>query len=108
MHRIFGDQGPPATEDFDSHSHLARAAYDVDGRLTGALDGDNCYGECKLRQVERYLAEDAAGLPVICYSDHHADLPLLRFATEPVAVNPSRRLRRVALSQGITIADWNR
>jgi len=85
-----------------------RAAYDVDGRLTGALDGDNCYGECKLRQVERYLAEDAAGLPVICYSDHHADLPLLRFATEPVAVNPSRRLRRVALSQGITIADWNR
>jgi phosphatidylglycerophosphatase C len=85
-----------------------RAAYDAEGRVTGALDGDNCYGECKLRQVERYLAEEAAGLPVICYSDHHADLPLLRFATEPVAVNPSRRLKGAALRQGITIEDWNR
>lgn len=84
-----------------------RAAYDAEGRVTGDLNGDNCYGEGKLRQVRRYLAEEAAGLPVICYSDHHADLPLLRFATEPVAVNPSRRLKRVAIRQGITIEDWN-
>jgi HAD superfamily hydrolase (TIGR01490 family) len=85
-----------------------RAAYDAEGRVTGALDGENCYGEGKLRRVQRYLAEEAAGLPVVCYSDHHADLPLLGFVTEPVAVNPSRRLRRVARRQGITIEDWNR
>jgi len=85
-----------------------RAAYDAEGRVTGALDGDNCYGEGKLRRVKRYVAEAAAGLPVICYSDHHADLPLLRFATEPVAVNPSRRLKRVALRQGFAMEDWNR
>jgi phosphatidylglycerophosphatase C len=85
-----------------------RGVYDAEGRVTGALDGENCYGEGKLRQVKRYLADDANALPVFCYSDHHADLPLLRFATEPVAVNPSRRLKRVSLSQGITIADWNR
>ena len=29
VHRIFGDQGPPATQDYDSNSHLARVAYDV-------------------------------------------------------------------------------
>jgi HAD superfamily hydrolase (TIGR01490 family) len=85
-----------------------RAAYDAEGRVTGALDGENCYGEGKLRRVQRYLAEAAAGLPVVCYADHHADLPLLAFATDPVAVNPSRRLKRVAIRQGITIEDWNR
>jgi phosphatidylglycerophosphatase C len=85
-----------------------RAAYDAEGRVTGGLDGENCYGEGKLRRVQSYLAEAAAGLPVVCYSDHHADLPLLAFATEPVAVNPSRRLKRVAIRQGITIEDWNR
>jgi HAD superfamily hydrolase (TIGR01490 family) len=85
-----------------------RAVYDAEGRVTGALDGDNCYGECKLRQVERYLARDAAGLRVICYSDHHADLPLLRFATQAVAVNPSRRLKSAALRQGFPSEDWSR
>jgi phosphatidylglycerophosphatase C len=85
-----------------------RAAYDASGRVTGDLDGDNCYGEGKLRQVRRYLAEEAPGLPIVCYSDHHADLPLLRFATEPVVVNPSRRLKRLAIRQGITIENWNR
>jgi HAD superfamily hydrolase (TIGR01490 family) len=85
-----------------------RAAYDAEGRVTGALAGENCHGEGKLRRVQRYLAEEATGLPVICYSDHHADLPLLGFATEPVAVNPSRRLKRVAIRRKITIEDWNR
>lgn len=85
-----------------------RAAYDAEGRVTGALEGENCYGEGKLRRVQRYLAEAAAGLPVVCYSDHHADLPLLAFATAPVAVNPSRRLKRAARRQKIPIEDWNR
>jgi hypothetical protein len=29
VHRVFGDQGTRATEDYDSMSHLARVAYDV-------------------------------------------------------------------------------
>jgi hypothetical protein len=29
VHRIFGNEGGPATRDFDSNSHLLRAAYDV-------------------------------------------------------------------------------
>ena len=29
VHRIFGDQGGPGTRDFDSNSHLVRAAWDV-------------------------------------------------------------------------------
>ena len=29
VNRIFGDQGPPATRDYESNSHLARVAYDV-------------------------------------------------------------------------------
>jgi phosphatidylglycerophosphatase C len=74
--------------------------------VTGALEGDNCYGEGKLRQVRSYLAQTGPGLRVVCYSDHHADLPLLRFVQKPVAVNPTRRLRRVATSLGMPIEEW--
>ena len=83
-----------------------RAAYDAEGRVTGALDGDNCYGLDKLRRVQHYLAAEAAGLPVICYSDHHEDLPLLRFATKAVAVNPTRKMRQFAMKFDIAIEDW--
>ncbi|HSA79714.1 MAG TPA: HAD-IB family hydrolase [Geminicoccaceae bacterium] len=119
-HRTAGHRLVMVTASLDSHAEplsrrlgfdvvlCTRAAYDAEGRVTGALDGENCYGEGKLRRVQRYLAEATAGLPIVCYSDHHADLPLLGFATEPVAVNPSRRLKRVALRQGITIENWNR
>jgi phosphatidylglycerophosphatase C len=83
-----------------------RAAYDAEDRVTGALDGDNCYGLAKLRSVQQYFAAEAAGLPVVCYSDHHADLPLLRSATTAVAVNPTRRMRQFAMEFDMAIEDW--
>jgi phosphatidylglycerophosphatase C len=83
-----------------------RAAVDAEGRLTGALDGENCYGPSKRRCVEAYLMEHAPGRPVGLYTDHHADLPLLRFVESPVAVNPTRRLRRAARAIGIPVQRW--
>ena len=42
---------------------------------------------------------------MVAYSDSHVDLPLLRWAHKGVAVNPSRRLRRCARSEGLEIVD---
>ena len=81
---------------------------DGDGRPTGRLRGGNCYGEEKRRRVERLLralGSDWDG--VTAYSDHHADLPLLRVAGTSYAVNPSPRLEREALAAGWPTLDWH-
>ena len=83
-----------------------RIQYDGAGRVTGELAGGNCYGAGKLTRVQRYLQQHPTGTPVICYCDHHSDLPLIRFAQRAIAVNPTRRLRRTAERMGLPIEDW--
>jgi len=43
---------------------------------------------------------------VSAYSDHVSDVPLFAMADEPVAVSPSRSLRRLAMAQGWRAVDW--
>jgi phosphatidylglycerophosphatase C len=81
-------------------------AVDDTGRLTGHLDGGNCYGANKLRRVQAYLCEDAPGRFATFYTDHQADLPLLQFVERPIVVSPTRRMRRTATRLGIAIQDW--
>ena len=84
-----------------------RAALDASGRLTGELDGGNCYGANKLARVRDYLGAEPTGQLTVFYTDHHTDLLLLRFVHQPVAVNPTRELRRLALEAGIPVEDWH-
>jgi phosphatidylglycerophosphatase C len=82
-----------------------------DGRISGDLDGDNMRGDKKLAAVQRAVARVESAprsATVIAYSDHHADLPLLRWADQAVAVNPTRRLAAAAGIEGIAIEDWGR
>lgn len=80
---------------------------DGDGCPTGRLDGGNCYGEEKRRRVEALLREQGVGWDgVTAYSDHHADLPLLRAAGTSFAVNPSPRLMREAAVFGWPVLNW--
>jgi HAD superfamily hydrolase (TIGR01490 family) len=72
-----------------------------DGRCLGTLEDGNCYGERKLQRIrERIGPIDYA------YSDHDSDLPMLLYATHPVAVDPNRRLARIAEVQGIEVVRW--
>ncbi len=43
---------------------------------------------------------------IACCTDQHTDLPLLRYVHCPVAVNPPRQLRAMAVRL-IPIQDWN-
>lgn len=70
-------------------------------RYTGRLEGSLMHGETKARAI-RDLA-DRRGLDLAtssAYGDSANDLPMLRTVGHPVAVNPDRRLRRVAQHEG--------
>lgn len=84
-----------------------RLAWNKEGRLRGALDGENCYGEEKLRRVEAFFGGARPAGPIVFYSDHHTDLPCLTWADRGVAVNPSSKLRNQAARNNIEIVDWD-
>lgn len=97
----------PLARQLGFHKIVAtRAAWSTTGRLTGRIDGENCYGAEKLRRLEQALPELKRSHRVTAYSDSHADLPLLSWADHGVAVNPSRRLRQEAQAAGLETVDW--
>ncbi|GLR46603.1 HAD family hydrolase [Sphingomonas astaxanthinifaciens] len=81
----------------------------LDQALLARIDGENCYGEAKLRMVADWV--EKSGLTgrhghVRFYSDHASDAPVFRWSDEPVAVNPHGPLRELATRSGWTIEDW--
>ena len=83
-----------------------RSAWDQHARLLPKIDGENCYGPAKLRALEGITAL-TQGKTIVAYSDHHTDLPLFDWASAGVAVNPTKKLRRLAKARGIRIENWN-
>src|SRR5262249_33947972 len=79
----------------------------VDGEYTGqavrALHAEN-KADCV-----RELAESHGFALADCtaYSDSHTDIPLLEVVGHPVAVNPDRRLRRVAAERGWPVLEFS-
>lgn len=82
-----------------------RVKWDAGNRLVG-MDGDNCRDNEKLRRVQRLLADVEHGHGVTAYSDSHADLPLLAWAENGVAVCPSKRLFHQVGGLGLDVAHW--
>lgn len=86
-----------------------RSVWDADGALTARIAGANCYGASKLAMIEAFLDRagvDRSGVRVRFYSDHVSDMPVFEWADEPVAVNPSARLKAVAEARGWPVLDW--
>jgi HAD superfamily hydrolase (TIGR01490 family) len=80
-----------------------------DADFTGEIEGDPCFGDCKIEHVERWLARlgrHRRDFSQVCfYSDSRNDLPLLNWADEAIAVNPDTVLRAEALARGWRILD---
>jgi HAD superfamily hydrolase (TIGR01490 family) len=83
-----------------------RAAWTAEGRIAGTLDGDNLKGEAKLAAVRRVVPDGPDAPFVIAYSDHHVDLPLLRWADRAVAVCPTAKLAAAAVVEGFAVETW--
>ncbi len=75
----------------------------IDDRLTGRLLRANFQGDKVVRLREWMQAHGALDAEVTAYSDSRNDLPLLRFAHTPVAVDPDPVLHAEALQQGWTV-----
>ncbi len=81
--------------------YLATRLEIADGRFTGRLIEPACYGVGKVILAAAYAKERGAQLDYCYfYSDSYADLPLLEAVGHPVAVNPSRKLARIAVQRG--------
>lgn len=81
----------------------------LDERLRNRIEGENCYGEAKMRMVSDWV--EKSGLlgrhgHVRFYSDHASDAPVFEWSDEPVAVNPHARLAKLASERGWRVEDW--
>lgn len=72
----------------------------ADGRYTGEI-GFYAYGENKATAVRELATERGYDLAAChAYSDSVSDLPMLEAVGHPVAINPDRELRAIALERG--------
>ena len=80
-----------------------------DGIATGEVVAPLIAEEEKVRAMERMCAEHGTEMKQSrAYSDSFSDLPMLEAVGTPAAVNPDRRLKRVARERGWTILDLKR
>jgi HAD superfamily hydrolase (TIGR01490 family) len=92
----------PVAEDL-SFDHLICTDLKIDGNglLAGKSHGGVCAGETK-KKAATELAE-RLGIDLsrsYAYGDHHSDIPLLEMVGNPRAVEPTKRLRQVAVKRG--------
>jgi len=82
-------------------AYLATRLEIVDGHFTGKVLLPACYGSGKVTLTRDYAATYGLDLArSYFYSDSHRDLPLLEAVGRPVAVNPNRKLARIAAERG--------
>lgn len=77
-----------------------------DDRYTGQLEGPLCYGPGKVYWAEQWAIKNNLEFPPphsYFYTDSSSDLPLLELVTQPVPVNPSRKLAKIAAARGWSI-----
>lgn len=80
-----------------------------DGILQKEVQRPLVYKEGKVEVAEAFLAEHGIHLQDCkFYSDSISDLPLLEKVGYPVAVNPDKKLRKVAIERGWPIRDFTK
>jgi HAD superfamily hydrolase (TIGR01490 family) len=80
---------------------------DCEAVWTGEISGAHMTGLAKARAVWRYAEEYGVDLKQsYAYGDRAADLPMLDAVRWPVAVNPSKRLARIARENGWETVRW--
>jgi HAD superfamily hydrolase (TIGR01490 family) len=77
-----------------------------DGRYTGRAVRA-LHAEAKAEALREVAARDGLDLAACtAYSDSHTDLPFLEAVGHPFAVNPDRKLRRIAVDRGWPVLEF--
>jgi HAD superfamily hydrolase (TIGR01490 family) len=83
---------------------------DAAGNYTGRYIGTPSFKEGKVTRLQQWLAQRGLQLSdfakVYFYSDSHNDMPLLEVVTDPVAVNPDKKLAQYARLHGWPILNF--
>jgi HAD superfamily hydrolase (TIGR01490 family) len=91
-------------DDFGFDGALGTVCEVVDGKYTGkAIRALHAEGKARCIQSLDYDLEASTA-----YSDSHTDLPFLEAVGHPVAVNPDRKLRRIAVERGWPVLEFRR
>lgn len=86
---------------------IAAKLEEFEGRFTGKLVGEILVGEGKAKAIKDYASKIGVDLKAsYAYGDSISDAPMLSLVGQPVAVNPDRRLRKLATQNGWEIAIW--
>lgn len=79
------------------------------GRLTGKIDGGPLFGHNKTISINDHVARHNLTLEGSwAYCDELSDLPVMEMVSNPVAVNPSTSLRKVATNRNWQILDFKK
>jgi putative phosphoserine phosphatase/1-acylglycerol-3-phosphate O-acyltransferase len=113
-HRTFlvtGTLGPLAravAHGFPCPVEIVASELDVlDGHWTGWLAGAHMSSTGKASAIRALAARHGLDLPQsYAYGNHGTDLPMLEAVGNPTAVNPSRRLARLARMRGWRTCKW--
>jgi HAD superfamily hydrolase (TIGR01490 family) len=88
---------------------LAPSLEETKGIFTGRLKGPPFTGEQKALAVRDHAARHGIALPEsFALGDAIGDLPMLECVGKPIAVNPDKRLARIAAARGWQVARWKR
>jgi len=89
---------------------IAPRAVQLDGHLTGHIEGPVCFRDQKLVCLKAWLADQALDTALIdearFYSDSINDLATLEAVAEPIVVNGDKRLTAIARERGWTTQTW--
>jgi HAD superfamily hydrolase (TIGR01490 family) len=78
------------------------------GRWTGRIRGELISGEAKARAIECLAVKHGLDLESSYgYGDRSADIPMLKSVGHPVAINPSRALKKLASQRGWPALKWH-
>jgi HAD superfamily hydrolase (TIGR01490 family) len=118
QHKQLGHSLILATASFDFYSKklgeqlgfdtviCTESLWDKNDRLIGDIDGHNCYGIYKLEKVSQYIKDNMSTTYSMLYTDHHSDLPLMEWVDEGIAINPTNKMRALAVANDFEIRDW--
>ena len=96
----------PAVEYFGFDDVIVNRLVFEDGVATGDLAPPLLAEQEKVAAIERYCREyNVDTVRSKAYSDSLSDLPMLEAAGVPAAVNPDRRLKKVAVERGWPVLD---
>jgi alcohol-forming fatty acyl-CoA reductase len=88
---------------------IAPSLAEVDGLFTGALETGSLVGERKANALYAHAEDNNIDLEAsFALADSYTDVPMLECVGHPVAVNPDRKLARIARERNWPVEHWKR